>query len=102
MNCRLCNDKLLPYGQNLKRIFDVGNTYVMTTCSNCCDKETEKLKQERFVEEYKGENIYFKDGLYFPYWEAPYTFDDIEGAKERIDNKNIAVVDMRIFGLLKR
>lgn len=39
MNCRDCGKEILPYGQNLKRIFDVGYEYVKTTCEECAKKK---------------------------------------------------------------
>lgn len=97
MNCRDCGEKLLPYGQSLDRVFDVGYEYIKTTCKECAIEITDKLKQKRFVQEYNGETIYYKDGLYYPYWEAGYAFETLEDVKERLDNKHISVVDRRLL-----
>ncbi len=97
MNCRDCGEELLPYGQSLERVFDVGCEYIGITCKKCATEKTKRLKKERFVQEYEGENIYYKEGLYYPYWSASYGYKTLGGAWERIDNKHIAVVDMRLL-----
>lgn len=57
-------------------------------------KDAKKIKTERFAEEYNDHNIYFKDGLYYPYWECQYAFDTLEGVKKRIDDMNVATPSM--------
>lgn len=74
-------------------------------CSDCAEEYFETVKEQYFVEEYKG-NKFYKDGdKYFPYWEAQYYFDSVEGCRVRTDDTNIAVVNMESFhsinGMLK-
>ena len=66
-------------------------------CSNCFNEAFVSLKESRFVEKYNGKNIYQKDGLYAPYWESSYAFDNIEDCKKRMDMKGVAVTP---FGMM--
>ncbi|MGX6978981.1 hypothetical protein ACWN8V_06960 [Vagococcus elongatus] len=66
-------------------------------CSDCFHEACKSIKEKRFVEEYKGEAIYMKDGRYAPYWGASYAFDNIDDCKKRMEMKGIAVTP---FGMM--
>ena len=55
----------------------------------CSEECKYKNEEQYFVEEYKGNNIYFVDGKYMPYLECDYWYDTIEGVKDRIDNPHL-------------
>lgn len=60
-------------------------------CHLCKNEYVEKVKSKYFVEAYKGCNIYAKDGMYYPYWDCPYCYDNLEDCRKRIDNKHMGV-----------
>lgn len=66
-------------------------------CSDCFHEACVKIKESRFVEEYKGEKIYQKDGRYAPYWGSSYAFDNIDDCRKRMDMKGIAITP---FGMM--
>lgn len=57
------------------------------TCSSCANHYIDVVKTKYRVETYKGNDIYKKDGKYFPYWDCPYCFDTLQECKDRIDSK---------------
>lgn len=65
-------------------------------CSECFDEACVKIKESRFVEEYKGEKIYQKNGRYAPYWGASYAFDNIDDCKKRMEMKGVVVTPYSI------
>jgi hypothetical protein len=105
LKCKQCN-KELNFREfvngNYKKVLDVDLQKVGLFCKEHGEEVEEALKQERFVEEYKGNKIYCKDGSYIPYWECHYYFKSLDDVKKRIDNTHVAVVDTRMFGLINR
>ena len=61
-------------------------------------------KKDFIVEIYNDKPIYCVkiDGekRYIPYFEANYYFTNIDDCKKRMDTKNVAVVDMNMYGFL--
>lgn len=68
----------------------------------CDDICMTQWKNQFFVEEYNGEQIYkLGEEKYVPYIEAPYYFKTIEDCKRRIDDKTSAYgVDLSILSLV--
>ncbi|OJT57361.1 hypothetical protein [Bacillus licheniformis] len=96
MNCTRCNKYLGFYYKNAS-VIDVDCERVKGLyCEECKDTVENELKQQRFVEEYKGSQIYFKDGGYYPYWGCVYHFRSLEGARDRVDNPNTAILATNI------
>lgn len=60
-------------------------------CRGCETKYVEKIKSKYYIETYKGNEIYCKDGRYVPYWGCMYYFKNIEDCKKRIDHKYIGI-----------
>lgn len=60
-------------------------------CDSCLDEYVEKVKSKYHVETYKGNDIYTKDGMYYPYWDCPYCYDNLEDCKKRIDNRHVGI-----------
>lgn len=92
--CYKCNQELSP--KNIKRLNDVDGKKIGIYCLNCFKTEEEKIKKMRFVEEYKGSQIYLKDENYYPYWECAYYFFDIESCKRRIDDAQNGIAVMNL------
>lgn len=89
MKCINCGVSLTF--SNWGNIRDINNKPVLS-CRNCANEILTKLKQDYYVETYKGQEIYCYDGRFVPYWGCAYYFDSIEGVRQRIDNKNVAIV----------
>lgn len=70
----------------------------------CDDICMTKWKNQLFVEEYKGEQIYkLGDEVYVPYIEAHYYFKTIEDCKRRIDDKTSAYgLDLSMLSLASK
>jgi hypothetical protein len=71
-----------------------------------CTEECYKDYTTNFiVETYNNEPIYCVeiDGVkrYMPYFEANYYFTNIDDCKKRMDMKNVTVVNLNMWGLLK-
>jgi len=98
--CKKCDGHLGHYCENGKRVFDVGYERLGLFCKTCAEIVENDLKNKRFVEEYKGNQIYLKDERYFPYWECQYFFNNLDDVKIRIDNPHIAIVDTNAFKFL--
>lgn len=102
LKCKQC-DKELNLKEfsrgDYKMVFDVDMQKVGLFCKEHGEEVESKLKEKRFVEEYKGSKIYCKNGNFIPYWECHYFFKSIEDVKERIDNSHVAIVDTRWLGL---
>lgn len=89
------------YGRSTFKIKDLDGEKVRGYfCSECVDMATAELMNERFVEVYKGNTIYCKNGMYAPYWGSPYYFETLEDCRTRIDNKHIAIMPSAIMSLL--
>lgn len=100
IKCRQCDKDLA-----LNEIFgvrDVDLQRVGVFCREHGEIVQNNLKEKRFIEEYNGNKIYSKDGEYFPYWECSYSFVTLKDTKTRIDNPQIAVVNMNAFKTLNR
>jgi len=93
--CKKCND-VLEF-QNIYRVTDLDFSKVGWYCLDCGEQKENELKSERFVEEYKGNKIYCKDGKYSPYWKAGYYFMSIEDTRARIDNSGVGVYPAQFF-----
>ncbi|MBN3352028.1 hypothetical protein CF086_17170 [Clostridium botulinum] len=97
--CKKCGIKL-----NLKNIdttsVNIDGSKIKRMCKKCSKILESELKNKYFAQEYKMNNIYSKDGKYVPYWGCNYYFKSLEDCKKRIDNKNIACVNMKDFYLL--
>jgi hypothetical protein len=99
--CKDCG-KILTL-KTIKGLRDLNNKFYGVYCEECYEEAEKRLKEERFVEEYKGQKIYQKDGRYVPYWGCHYWFDCIEGARARIDMPNgCAIVDVNVLEAIMR
>lgn len=56
-------------------------------CNNQCKEQWES---PYFVEEYKGNKIYYINGGYIPYFGSAYSFTTLEECKQRIDSGYVA------------
>lgn len=92
VNCKNCSTEL-SFG-TIKRLEDLDFANMGYYCNECFSQVESELKEARFVEEYKGNQIYCKDGKYSPYWHSRYHFLSLEDAKKRIDNKHLVCVDV--------
>lgn len=79
--CDCCNAILKPYNSK----YEVGVERVKV-CQSCIDY-IDKVKSKYYVETYKGNDIYMKDGMYFPYWDCQYYFSSLQDCRNRIDTK---------------
>jgi hypothetical protein len=107
--CRCCNE-LLDWGYDafytgrVKKIIDVDGSKVKGMyCSDCYHKSKHDLQSERFVELYKGNPIYTKEGKFFPYWECPYKLSSLEECRQFIEQRIVQVEGFKkYFEGLKR
>lgn len=97
LKCKQCGEDLGHYCQYGYRVFDLGLKKVGLFCEEHGRLVEENLKAKRFVEEYKGNKIYMKDGNYYPYWECPYYFDNLDDVRTRIDNSQVPYADLGVF-----
>ena len=71
----------------------------------CTEEGYKDYKKDFIVEIYNDQPIYCVeiDGekRYMPYFEANYYYTNIDDCKKRMDMNNVAVVDLRMWGLLK-
>lgn len=81
LKCDCCNTTLNIYNSK----FEVGIERVKV-CHSCVDY-IGKVKSKYYVETYKGNDIYTKDGMYFPYWDCQYCFPTLQDCRNRIDSK---------------
>lgn len=82
--CKKCKNKLSFF--NIYELRDVDCKRIGIFCNICGRDTEERLKEDRFIEEYKNNRIYLKDGRYYPYWECQYFFNSLEEVKVRIDD----------------
>lgn len=94
-HCKECNKELTF--KTIYRVRDLDFSRIGFYCNDCGERKEEKVKAERFVEEYKENKIYCKDGKYSPYWQAGYYFLTVEDARARIDNSNVGVYPAEFF-----
>lgn len=78
----------------------IADTKTSRACIDCAESHFEEVKSQFFVEEYEGNKFYKYNDKYFPYWEANYCFDTLEGLRARTDDLALAVVDMRAFHMI--
>ena len=96
MCCIKCGEKLSF--SNWGNVRDVNNKPI--GCCKYCSKDVlTELKSQRYVETYKGNNIYILDGKYAPYWGCNYCFDNIDDCRASIDNSNVAIIPMMYIEL---
>jgi hypothetical protein len=88
--CKNCNVEAEAFWKNMKRLSDLDTSRIGTYCTDCFPAAGKQIKDLRFVEEYKDNKIYSKDGMFAPYWQSSYCFSTVEGARERIDNRHMA------------
>lgn len=98
-NCSTCGVELSFI--NFGSVRDINNK-VVKCCRNCAEPVLSELKEKRFVETYKDNDIYIFEGRYYPYWGCAYSYDAIDGARSRIDNKGIAIVPSELLGKVLR
>ena len=72
--------------QDIHAIRDVDGTLIGLYCPKHYSNAKKKIEAERFVERYKENDIYFKDGRYYPYWGASYYFLTLQDVRRRIDD----------------
>ena len=87
--CKKCGVELSV--KNFGNIRDVNNKAIRC-CKNCAESILSELQKERFIETYKGNNIYIFEDRYYPYWGCAYFYDTIEGVRDRIDHPDISIV----------
>ena len=97
LKCKECGKDLGHFNEYGVRVFDVGVVHVGVFCTEHGEIVENESKQKRFVEEYKGNKIYMKNGQYYPYWECQYSFDNLKNVKIRIDNSHTAVINKDAF-----
>lgn len=91
IKCRCCGVILECTFQDwserkINKLIDVdGEKIKGLYCGNCVSKAHDDLMDSRFVEEYGGNRIYHKDGMYFPFWTSPYHLKSIEDCRLWID-----------------
>jgi hypothetical protein len=95
--CKECQTELSF--RNIKRLEDLDHTKIGMYCNDCFPAAEAKIKSLRYVETYKENDIYCKDGLYSPYWQSPYYFNCVEDTRIRIDNRHLGYYDPRFMGL---
>lgn len=93
--CKKCNEGLSF--KSIYRVTDLDFSRVGFYCRECGEQTEEELRSERFIEEYKGNKIYCKDGKYTAYWQAGYFFLSIEDTRARIDNSDVGVYPAEFF-----
>lgn len=94
MVCKKCGIDLTFSNISTER--DVDNKPI-GHCRECGELKLAELKKERFVETYQGNDIYIKDGRYYPYWGCMYSFDLIEDCRARIGASHIAIIPAVFF-----
>lgn len=86
---KLCCDKCnvaLTF-MNIGRAMDVDSERIGTHCKDCALEVENDLKQKRLVETYKGNDIFCKDGRYYPYWQSSYHYVKLDHVKKGIDDR---------------
>lgn len=86
-----CCDGKSDFGKNISRVRDVDGESIGVYCTKHGKQQEDLLKEKRFVEDYKENTIYFKDGCFYPYWGCRYFYLTLDACKNRIDNKHIAI-----------
>jgi hypothetical protein len=94
LKCIKCGE-ILSFS-NWGNIRDI-NDKPIRCCKNCAESVITELKQKRFVENYKGADIYLFEGNYYPYWGCAYCFSNIENCRSRIDNNTISIVPTELL-----
>lgn len=99
LRCINCNTEISF--NNWGNVRDINNKSIRC-CKACTDIVIKELKQERFVENYNGSDIFIFEGRYYPYWGCTYSFDIIEDCRTRIDMKGVAVIPTGMLNGIRR
>lgn len=92
VKCKTCSKVLNSY-MHMHRIRDLNSERLKGFyCKDCVDDAQQQLKEERFVEEYKGNEIYCRDGCYAPYWGCAYYLKSLDECRLIIDSSNTSTV----------
>jgi hypothetical protein len=92
MICQAClNENSLFKTKFLK---DCDDKIIGYYCSDCYKEKADILFKKRYVETYKNNEIFMKDGKYFVYWGCLYWFTSLKDAKKRTDMKASAFVEV--------
>ena len=71
----------------------------------CTEKCYKDYKKDFVVEIYNDKPVYCveidREKRYMPYFEANYYFTNIDDCKKRMDMKNVAIVDLSMYGDIK-
>lgn len=100
IHCRECNTELSF--MNIKRLEDLDWSRIGMYCNKCFPAAEAKIKSQRYVETYKGNEIYCKDDKYAPYWQSPYYFNSLEDARIRIDNRHLGYYSSEFMGFTRQ
>ena len=101
MICKFCKKEIV----NVKGVigYYLHSKQLVDSCKKvpfCSDECYQNYLNEYFVEEYKGSKIYKINKLgvkfYIPYAGANYGFKTLEACKNRIDSKNISMLNLTI------
>lgn len=95
--CEACGEEFGRVFGDIRYLRGVGNMKIKRACKECADDYFESIKAKYFVEEYKGNKFYMYENKFYPYWEASYYYDSIEGCRERTDMGAVAVVNTNEF-----
>jgi len=76
---------------NFGSVRDINNK-VVRCCKYCSEYILEELKAERFVENYKNNDIFEFEDRFYPYWGCTYSYGTITGVRDRIDHPDISIV----------
>lgn len=98
MLCKKCGIELNIKNFN-KKSMDIKGKRLTLLCGDCAKQIEKQLKEECFVCEYKGGNIYCKDNRYVPYWGCGYYFKTLEDCKKSMNNKHRVVINPYIIDL---
>ncbi len=100
IKCKCCKE-VLPtdtfenYAKDIHKITNVDGARLRGLyCTGCVDFAQAQIMNESFVEVYKGNQIYRKQGGYTPYWGCNYYFDTVEDCRLRIDHNHLSIVDL--------
>lgn len=103
--CPHCKERLPDWMRGAFRGRHLNNKLNIFRSKMFCTKECyEDYKKDFVIEVYNEKPIYCMeiDGekRYMPYFEANYYFTNIDDCKKRMDARNVAVVDMNMYGFL--
>lgn len=96
LNCEKCGVRV-SISNICTNLRDIDGKRLNAHCRECGEITLSELKKSRFVETYKGNDFYEKDGRFSPYWGCSYYFISLEDCRKRTDMKHIAITNMSIF-----